>query len=295
MDWNDLRFVLAICQEGTLSGAARKLNVNHSTVFRRINAIEEMLEVRLFERLQNGYAMTEAGEAALEAATRIDDEVSSLSRKLVGRDLRLYGKLRVTAPDALALTVLMPHLADFSKAYPDIQLELAIANGYFSLTQREADIAVRATHTPPDTAVGRRICTLATSVYGSKTYLAANANSRPDQYSWLMPDDELSQLPTARWMQKHYAQAPVLLRSNSILGLYEAVRQDCGVAPLPCFLGDRDGALKRVLDPPDELASELWLLTHPELRRTARVRAFTDYMADALGKEVALIEGNLAV
>ena len=154
LEWNDLQLVLAICREGTLSGAARVLNVNHSTVFRRIGSIEKKIGVRLFERLATGYVMTEAGDVMLEAGENVENEILGLSRKLLGRDLYLKGNLRVAVPDALLMKVLMPHLESFSQSYPEIQLELFISNNYQDLTKREADVAVRVTKSPPETAVG---------------------------------------------------------------------------------------------------------------------------------------------
>lgn len=301
LEWDDLRFVLAVCRSGTLSGAARKLGVNHSTVFRRINAIEEKLGVRLFERLPNGYAMTEAGEAVHTTGERIEHEVFGLSRQLIGGDLRLHGTLRVTAPDAIAFRLLMPHITAFCKTYPDIQLDLVVANNPLDLSQREADIAIRVTTAPPDAVVGRRLCKLARTIYGSRHYLETNAESKPKDYDWLMPNEGLNQLiphegsnqlPINKWLEQHYPSVNVVLHSNTLFGLYEAAKLDLGVAPLPCFLADPDNSLRRIMPPPKELASELWLLTHSDLRRTARVRAFVDFLETAMKGDKALIEGR---
>jgi len=291
--WDDFRTVLAVCREGTLSGAARLLGVNHSTVFRRVNALEDKLGVRLFERLPEGYAMTEAGESVREAGERIENEVFGLSRKLIGRDLGLHGTLRITAPDAFAIKLLTPLLVRFSHQYPDIRLELSMANNYLDLTRREADIAIRATTTPPETAIGRRLCALVTTVYGASSYLVVKQDIRSlEHHAWLMPDDALAQLPFARWLRKQFPSAEVVYRSNSLLGLFEAVKRGMGIAPLPCFLGDPESGLQRLIEPPDALASELWLLSHPDLRRTARVRALKDFLSEAIDTERALIEGH---
>ncbi len=295
LEWNDLHFVLAVCREGTLSAAARTLGVNHSTVFRRIGAIEKKLGVRLFERLSSGYVMTEAGEAMLESGERVENEVLGLSRKLVGRDLHLSGVLRVAVPDALLIKILMPHLGVFSQRYPKIQLELIISNNYLNLTKREADIAVRATQEPPETVVGRRICSMMTAIYGSTEYIARQTEGAIENHTWLLPDESLMQLPIIKWLDRNYPKATLGLRCNTLLGLYEAVIQGMGVAALPCFLGDPDTRLNRILPLTDELDSELWLLTHPDLRRTARVRALMDFLAEVLEKEKSLIEGKLVI
>ncbi len=295
LEWNDLHFVLAVCREGTLSGAARILGVNHSTVFRRIGMIEKKLDVRLFERLASGYMMTEAGEAMLESGERVENEVLGLSRKLIGRDLQLSGVLRVAVPDALLMKVLMPHLGVFSQRYPKIQLELVVSNNYLNLTRREADIAVRATQEPPEAVVGRRMCSMMTTIYGSTDYLVRQTEGTIENHTWLLPDESLMQLPIIKWLDRNYPKATLGLRCNTLPGLYEAVIHGLGVAALPCFLGDPDTRLNRILPLDDELASELWLLTHPDLRRTARVRALMDFLTKALEKEKNLIEGQLAM
>jgi len=295
MEWNDLHLVLAVCREGTLSGAARVLDVNHSTVFRRIGAIEEKLGVRLFERFATGYVMTEAGEAMLEVGERVENEILGLSRELIGRDLHLSGVLRVAVPDALLLKILMPHLNIFTQRYPEIQLEMVISNNYLNLTRREADVAVRVTQSPPEIVVGRRICAMMTTIYGSTEYLARQTVNAIESYKWLIPDESLAHLPISNWLNHKYPKVKTVLRCNTLLGLYEAAVQGLGVVSLPCFLADPDARLMRILVPPDELTSELWLLTHPDLRRTARVRALMDFLAEVLEKEKDLIEGRLVV
>lgn len=292
LEWSDLNLVLAICRSGTLSGAARTLGINHSTVFRRINAIEEKLGVRLFDRLPMGYAMTEAGEAVLKSAERIENEVYGLSRQLVGRDLNLQGSLRVTAPDGLALNILTPYVTTFCQTYPDIQLNLSVTNSFLELSQREADVAIRFTRRPPESAVGRRVCKFAFSIYGSNEYLQHQAIDSLESYLWLMPGEGLEMLPVTKWLEKNYPGAKVVFRSNTFLSLFGAAKEGLGIAPIPCFLGDRDLTLKRLLKPPKELESELWLLIHPDLKYTARVRAFVDFLLESLQADKDLIEGH---
>lgn len=290
-DWNDLRFVLAVCREGSLSGAARTLEVNHSTVFRRIGAIEEKLGVSLFQRLPGGYVMTEAGEAALAAAERIEEEMLGLSRALLGKDLKLAGELRVSTPDALTERVLMPHLVRFTERYPAITLNLEVTNGFADLNRREADIAIRVTRTPPDRLIGRRLCALVGTIYGP----IGEAPSRPEalgERRWLLPGFGLDAHPAAVWVRRHFPRARVALRSDSFPTLMEAARQGMGIAPLPCFLGDSDPGLRRVLPPPKELEGEVWLLSHPDLRHTARVRALNECLREAVAEERERLEGT---
>lgn len=291
-EWNDLRIVLAVCRHGTLSGAARELGINHSTVFRRIGTIEEKTGVRLFERLQTGYVMTEAGEAMLQSAEQIEKEILSLSRKLIGGDLRLSGTLRVTAPDELTIKLLMPHIVSFCRAYSGIELDLTIENSFLDLSQRQADVAIRSTKAPPDMAVGRKLCNLGTTIYGTNSYLDQHTELSIEQYTWLMPGKGHDWFSANQWLKRHYPTANVAFRSNTLTGLFEAARQNLGVTPLPFFLGDVATGFKRVIDPPKEFASELWILIHPDLRGTARVRAFMDFMTEAIEQERDIIEGK---
>ena len=171
LEWDDIRYILAVCKEGSLSAAARSLSVNHSTVFRRIGGIEEKLGVRLFDRLTTGYAMTNAGEIVLNSATHIEEEIQKLARQLHGGDYRLSGTLRITVPEDLSTGYLLPLLASFQKRYPDIQTEILASNEVYNLSQHEADIAIRSTSSPQETLVGQRLRTLKYAPYASIEYL----------------------------------------------------------------------------------------------------------------------------
>ena len=292
--WNDLNLVLAVCREGSLSAAARRLGLNHSTVFRRVGALEASLGVRLFERLSSGYVMTEAGEAVMASGERVENEIFSLSRQLMGQDLRLTGTLRITATEGFVRNILMPHLAAFSRACPEINIELSATSHLLDLMHREADIAIRSTQSPPEAVVGRRLCNVANTFYASRGYLERKATMDPKAFEWLMPDDTFEYADSRQWLRQHYPHGRVVLRTNTFSTSLLAAQQHMGVAPLPCFIGDTQADLVRILEPPAELESAFWLLIHPDLRRTARIRAFSEFLIEALQPEIALIEGRSA-
>src|SRR5690554_1981895 len=189
-NWDDLRVFLAVARAGSLSGAARALGVNHSTVFRRIGAFEQMLGVRLFERLPNGYLLTPAGEAMREGALRVEEEIAGLSRKVTRQDLRLSGTVRVTTIDMLAFGLLPRHIAGFRKDYPGIEIELVVGNATLNLGRREADIALRVGSEPPESLVGRRVGRLVFAVYGSADYCAEKRDPDLAQHDWIGFDSE---------------------------------------------------------------------------------------------------------
>lgn len=292
MDWNDLNIVLAIARSGTLAGAARSLALNHSTVFRRINAIEKKLEVRFFERLPQGYVLTEAGEAAMRSAERIDEEVHALARELVGRDLRLQGTIRLTAPEGVTLKLLSPHIEKFCAMHPDIHIDLAVTGSALQLARREADLAVRVTAKPPDSSIGRRICAFRFGIYATRAYLKKHQNNKLADCDWVLTDDSRDWFPQRIWKKIGQSKAKTILSSNSTIAVLNAVKQGIGVAPLPCFLGDSEKTLVRAIELPKEMTLDLWLLTHPDLRHTARVKALMHFLEKAFGEQRELIEGS---
>ncbi len=293
MDWDELRYVLAVARDGSLSGAARALGVNHSTVFRRIGAIEKKLGVRLFERLPNGYVPTAAGEEVAGTARQLEEQVQGLERRVSGRDLRLSGTIRLTTTEGLACRLLPPHLTAFRTEYPGIELELVVNNENLSLTKRDADVAIRSTNEPPEELVGRRVATIAYAVYAARDYLQDQAVDFSTA-DWVGLEESLTGTTPGRWLKQQYPGIQPRYRVNSMLVIMEAVRAGAGLAVLPCLLGDSSPDLVRVGGILPELATGLWLLTHPDLRRSARIRTFLGFLAERIGQERAHLEGDLS-
>ncbi len=292
MEWDDLRVVLAVFREGTLSGAARRLGVTHSTVFRRLGAIEEQIGARLFERFRDGYVPTPAGETAAEAAARLEDEVLTLERRLSGQDLRPSGVVRITTTDTLG-TILMRHLLAMRAVHPQIQFEVAISNAMANLTRREADIAIRPAPEPPEILVGRRVADIAHAIYGSRAYLSRHEEKELSAHAWIALDDALASTVIGRWIHENLRAARITCRVDALPALRDAALAGLGLALLPCYLGDPAPGLSRLTRKKmTEPRSALWLLTHHDLRRTARIRATLDFLATAFTSERALFEGR---
>jgi DNA-binding transcriptional LysR family regulator len=286
IDWEDLRYVLAVAEAGSLAGAARTLGVNHTTVLRRVNGLEAQLGLRLFDRLPSGYALTGGGEELLSAAEAMAETVTTLERRLAGQDLRLEGKLAVTTTDTLMDAVLPPMIARFRALHPGIDLEIATANAMANLTRRDADVAIRPAGPPPDALVGRRVTTVAFALYAVPDMRAATA--RPN---WLGPDDSLAGSTIARWLRSGAPEHRIVARADSLVALRNLALAGLGAAPLPCYLGDRTQGLRRLGPPIAAMATDLWVLTHEDLRRTARVSAFTGFITQELAAERALFDG----
>jgi DNA-binding transcriptional LysR family regulator len=204
---------------------------------------------------------------------------------VIGHDDRPEGVVRLTAPESL-LPLLAPLAATFREAHPAIELQMAFSDRFLDLSRQEADVAVRPTSSPPEDLVGRRIAAIAWSTY------APVSGDRPDDLPWAVYGDELRQLAAAQWCARHHGDEPTLLTVNSVPAMAQVICQAACRGLLPCFVGDPDPHLLRLRPPIDGAESALWLLVHPDLRRTARVRALLDHLWDGLQDHVALLEGR---
>jgi DNA-binding transcriptional LysR family regulator len=292
--WDDLRLILAVAVEGTLSGAGRRLGLSHATVFRHLGEIEERLGAKLFDRGRKGYTPTAAGEEAAAAARRIESEVLDVERRFAGRDLRPSGTVRLTTTDTLLAGLLSPVLRDFRKAHGDIRVEISVSNQLFSLTRREADVAIRPSPSPPETLVGRRVGTIAQAIYGHGDLCTVDGGAIDiHAEEWIGPDEGMAYTSLERWMADQGLEARCRYRVDTLFGMFAAVRDGAGLAVLPCYLADSDKRLVRIGGTIPSLATDLWLLTHPDLRKTARIRALLDFIADAMKSHRAQLAGTV--
>ena len=283
VDWDDLRFFLAISERGSISAAAKLLNVNHSTVLRRLASLEKRLGARLFDRLPDGYEMTAQGEQLRKQLRGVSEQIESAQRSLSGRDLSLSGAIRITTTDTLIRGLLMPYLAEFHDLNPATQIEIVINNAFLSLTRREADVAVRPSNIVPENLVGRRVGRLRTAIYASRSYLKKNAKKKEwAAHDWVAPEETLSHLTQAKWMRENILEDRIVVRADSLVGMVAAVRYGMGLGMLLCLLADEETELVRLAEPVDELDTDLWILTHPALKGVARIKAFTTFLYDKL-------------
>ncbi len=296
IEWDDLRLVLAVHDAGTLSGAGRRLGVSHATVHRRLAVTEQRLGVKLFNAARTGYMPTPAGEELATTARQIEGQVQDAERRVIGRDLRPSGTVRVATLDSFLVGFLSQIFSQFQTVHPDISLEISVSNQLFNLSKREADVAIRPSQRPASTLVGRKAGTIAYAVYG-RCDLVPSSGNVPDSgaFQWVGPDETMHYPELTAWMADHGHEARCGYRVNSVVGMHSAVSEGHGLAVLPCYLGDRDQRLARFGDPIPELETGLWTLTHPDLRRTARVRALLDFLATSLKAQRGLLGGHAAL
>jgi DNA-binding transcriptional LysR family regulator len=292
MDWDDYRYFLAVAGGGSVAAAARRLGQSHSTVLRRLDKLETALDVRLFERFQTGYVLTASGEELQALLAPIGEGMQDIERKLAGQDAALQGTIRVTTTDTL-MAVLLPALAEFRAHYPGIQLQVTVNNSFLNLSRRDADVAIRPSNTPPDNLVGRKVGILRTAPYASTAYLrgrpagSAWADCDWAAHVWVAPDDSLAHLRQARWLREHVPADRYAASVDSLLGMVAAVEAGLGAGMLLCLLADARPGLVRLAAPDPALDTDVWLLTHPDLRRVQRIRVFTAFVHDALARQAA--------
>ncbi len=288
MQWDDARIFLAVARQGSFASAARRLGVQHSTVSRRIRALEKKLATPLVERKASGYILTEAGEELKQSACRIEKELLTFEGVVGGQAEDIAGELRVTAIANMASTVLMPYFARFSAAYPNIELSVQVTNDSVRLSERDADVAIRQTNKPLETLIGTRLTTVASAVYGARDYCAA-VKSGQAREKWIGVDCcEYHRT----WTKQAWPQANHEFYVDETSLTLAALKEGLGVGFLPCFLGDSDPDLARFHEPEKQHELGLWLLYHRDLRNIKRVALFREHMQREIKEATALFEGG---
>jgi DNA-binding transcriptional LysR family regulator len=279
MSWDDVRVFLSVAREGTVRRGAAVIGSSHSTVLRRLSALEESLGVRLFHRRSDGYELTPSGERARDAALMLEDRMHDMRRQVQGGDARLSGHVRVALPDAF-LPLLLRALPRFEAVYPSIELELVTSTRYVDLHRGEADVAVRIAQSPDESLVGRRVADAGVAVYGSRKYarrVGARALSRLDWLGWERGGSSVF----GRWIDEHVEAGRIRLRVSGVPDLERAVDADLGVTLMASPLGEARRTwhcFRRLKD----MDTPVWVLSHQDLKTTARVRAVRDFISVAL-------------
>jgi len=278
-DWDRLRVMLALRRGATLSATARALGVDHTTVARRLEGVERDLGTPLFERGPDGFTATPVGEQILAAAERVEDEVTSLLRRLDGGAGGLSGLVRLTTTPFLASMLFAPSLGRFLRAHPQLQVELVGNNRGLDLVRRQADVAVRMSRPDVPGLVARRLGEIAFACY------AAADDLRPfEAQQFLSYEDPSGNAAPQRYLLGLVSQDRVAMRSNMMHALFEAAYAGLGCAVLPCFVAEREPSLRRVPAPHGMPPLPLWLLYHEDLRRSPRVRAAVTYVDDVIAE-----------
>ncbi|MEA3411532.1 MAG: LysR family transcriptional regulator [Pseudomonadota bacterium] len=291
MDWDNIRYFREVVRAGSVSGAARRLGVNQTTVSRRVSALEDDLGNALFERSGKQWLITAIGERLIESAESMADEANTLERLVMADSQELGGLLRVTVADVCTQDLVMPVVRSFTEKYPDIDLEIIATPEELNLAAREADIALRTTDRPPPNLIGKRIGTLAYAIYGTREVLD-RVNADPGSgavpcITWL--GDGRTR---PAWIARSFPDTQRIYRTSELGLMMRMVDQGLGIAQMPCVFCDPNPLLHRVPAEFVEPGWGLWVLSHVDLRTTARVRIFRDFLVRELERKKGLIEGR---
>jgi len=288
MQWDDLKIFLSVARHGSLSGAAKALGINQSTVSRRLSVMERKIRTALVERGRMGAALTSAGEDLLLTAESVEAEIMSAERRLIGRDAQVAGQVTLACPDAMLEHYLARHLKRFSELNPDVALTVVSAMSPVDVMRREADVVIRISASPPEMLVGRRLVDFAMAVYASRQ-TGIPPNAKPDDVEWI---GWTSPSRTSAIISDMYPGAKIRHRTDGMLPLLRLVRAGLGVSVLPCYLGEQDPEFVRLdFTAAGKAQNGLWVLAHPDVARAARVRVLTRFLYETLLEDRALFEG----
>jgi len=292
MQWDDLRYVLAVARTGSALRAARSLGVDQTTVLRKLDMIEATLGTALFERRKSGQTATSAGKLVAETAERMEKEVRALENALATRRRMLTGAVRLTTSDGLAMRFVIPCMRAFQALYPGVCVELIATDERLDIAAGEADVALRGSSSPEGAGiVARRMPDVRWAIYCGRTYAAERG--APDCREALRNHDivgfegRLTTLPGWRWLSQAAPDAAIRLRSTSFVSMVANLKAGLGIGPLPTIIGDVEPELVRCFPPPPELRDEMWLIVREELKDQPHIRALTDFLASYVRETVA--------
>jgi DNA-binding transcriptional LysR family regulator len=288
-DWGNLKYFIEFGLRGSLLAVAQRLGVDHSTVARRIEALEQDLGVRLVVRLPRAYHLTPAGERVLELARQVETSVGEIERFVRGADPLPAGSVRLSGPPMLSSHFLAPRLVPLRKRHPELQVELIGDLRAVSLGRREADLALRLSHPREKELVARRVAMVGYGLYGSRHYLDATAS---EAWDYLGYDESLDHVPQQRWLKSLAGDRPLALRSNDLATLIMAARAGLGVAAIPHILAYEDPLLKQARVTTPGPTRELWLLFYRDLGRSPRVRAVIDHLVSVTAEAQTAFRGS---
>jgi DNA-binding transcriptional LysR family regulator len=299
LDWNDVRYFLAVARDGSTLAAAHTLRTSQTTVARRIAALERALGIQLFEKRQAGYALTPAGEEVRGKAENVEAAAEGFAEAASAGARDVTGTVRITSEEIYALSLISPLLRDLHDQHPEIIVEVDTTSNLRDLGAGEADIALRSSsHEQPARLVGRRLCIDDWTLYCSRDY--ADRHGRPTTVTELKRHAivggggaKLWQHYQA-WLKSLHLEDRVAMHHASSSGLLSAIRSGFGVAVLPCIVGDADPDLIRCIPPRTDHGRVLWLLTHERVRHTPRVRAVIDFLYARLSAHIRELEDKAA-
>ena len=292
MDWDDLRYILMVAEQGNLSNAARVLGVSHTTVLRRVAAFEEKNGINVFDRSSSGYSLNPRSQYLLSSLREIEERVDDLNWAIARQVIELDGPVRITTSDSIAAAGVAQYVADFQSQHPKLAVEFNISNEFVNLANRDADITIRPAQNLSQGLVGERACNLLMRVYATREYLEQNPGQAYKDHKWLGVGPPISLTMVGEWQRKNLPENSIAIKSSSFVGLRDMAETGLGMSLLPCFMGDPSPELFRVDRFLDELTTGLWVATHKELVGSTMTQLVIDWFLRSLRDSADIFEGR---
>jgi len=291
INWDDLRFVLAVAESGSVNAAANRLGVNHATVLRRIAGYEDQLGFALFERNRAGYRLLPDSRRLIEAARKVEAAHEALDRVASSSDQQLEGLVSITTTDTLANTIMPELLENFASQFPLLELSLQITPAQLSLSRRDADITLRPTKSLPDDLVGERVCGLSMGVFANRKLLERGRKLSIGDLKWLGYGAALTGSLPGGWMVANVHDDLIVARADSFVTLAHLASAGVGAALLPTCLAANDSSLVRLSGIASGLMPDIWVAAHVDLAEVPRIRLVTDFLKTGIARQCNLLEG----
>lgn len=289
VEWGLYRYFLAVANTGSLTGAARQLGVSQPTVGRQIQALEEVIGARLFDRANSGYVLTGPGQSIVELAEAIEEQAIAIERRIAGEDRRLDGRVRISAAEGIATNWLAPTLPALKQRFPNIEIELLVGLAALDVTRREADIVLRIGSPGCDSLVGRRMGAVHFGLFAADTYLAERGVPKTSaclaDHVVIDSCGGIANLAQVRRLRDLAASTPRSMCCDNLVTQFAAMRAGLGILAVPLYMAHGVSGVRRLLADEFDVALDLWLLVHRDLRPVARIGVVFEFLVEALRRD----------
>lgn len=279
--WDDLKIFLEVSKTLNLSKAARALDIDQTTVYRRIMRLEKKLGKILFKKSRQGYTLTSWGEGLLRKSAHFADEMSKINRFLENGHSDVFGYVNITTTNVIANVVLPPYLTEFLKLYPNLQLDITVCEDFFDMYKREADLAIRSSDAVEPHVYSRKIGKGTWALYATEYYLknrpGFNSSNFFSENRFIVGSERLANLKSTKWLKSKIQEENIALKANSMESIYSAVKAGMGIGLLPCVYKASDNSIIEISEPDHNFGSPIWLITHKESINIEKIKICMDF------------------
>ncbi len=296
MEWDSIRYFLAIVRNRSLTGAAKELNVSASTVSRNLELLENTINIPLFVRHQSGYILNDHGQALKEKAEELEDAALSFEAIAQSRNKEASGTVSIATAENIANQIIIPAMSDFFQTYPSITIDLLTGIPPINIGKREADIALRLSRPDRGNVLIRKLGVQAWAFYRSKRSNLEISEPLTESSIQLYPticwSETMVSLAVPSWLNQFMNHSTTSIKCSSLQGLYSAAKAGFGIALLPCFMGDTSEELTKIAFKGDLVQEEIWLVINQDMRHSKSVGLVADFLAEVVKKNAPLFSGK---